>query len=94
MMTVSQRKTQILQRHAIQLLESAQKSPIKHRHAAVALINNKIISPVFYNHYRERILGSRGGTAHSEMCVLNYLLASSGKLRPWVLHGKGSYTRA
>lgn len=58
------------------LKAEARKSNIKHKHACVALQKNRAISPSFHNYMRNYICGIKCGSAHAEMCVINYLLNS------------------
>ena len=53
---------------------NASKSTISHKHACVAMIGNKIISPIFHNYTRCKVFGTTCGSIHSEMGVINYLL--------------------
>ena len=54
----------------------ALQSTIKQKHGCVAIKNGKIISPSFHNYKRNMLFGNRCGSAHSEMCVINYLINS------------------
>lgn len=58
------------------LILTAQKSNLKQKHSSVAIRNGKLITPLFYNYKRNNILGKRCCSAHSEICVINYLLNS------------------
>lgn len=60
------------------------KGDLKCKHIAVALYNNKIISPVGYNYSRSKFLNKKIGTLHAEMYIVNYIvnLYNSNKGRP------------
>ncbi len=58
------------------LKDEARKSDIKHKHACIALMRNRAVSPSFHNYMRDCICGIRCGSAHAEMCVMNYILNS------------------
>lgn len=52
----------------------ALESNITHKHACVAMIDKKIISPIFHNYNRCQVFGTTFGSIHSEIAVINYLL--------------------
>ena len=56
------------------LKDEASKSKICHKHACVAVIGNKPISPYFHNYMRYQIFGFTCGSCHAEMATINYLL--------------------
>ena len=56
----------------------AMKSDLQHKHAAVAIKNNKIISPYFCNSIRPNNLNNYN-SQHSELAVLNYLILNISK---------------
>lgn len=58
---------------------TASKSNITQKHGCIAIKKGKIISPSFYNYRRNSMFGKSCCSAHSEMCVLNYLINSLWK---------------
>jgi AAA15 family ATPase/GTPase len=52
----------------------ANKSTISHKHACVALVGHKVISPYFHNYMRYQVFGFICGSCHAEMATINYLL--------------------
>lgn len=58
----------------IKLKHEASRSKICHKHACVALIGNKSISPYFHNYMRYQVFGLICGSCHAEMATINYLL--------------------
>lgn len=56
------------------LKNEAQKSTVSHKHACVAIIGNKTISPYFHNYMRYQVFGIICGSCHAEMATINYLL--------------------
>jgi hypothetical protein len=67
--------------------EIALKSNIKHKHGCMAFKNGKVISPSFHNYNRTKLFGKKFSSAHSEMCVVNYLLSTllKGKHLSYIL---------
>ena len=59
-----------------ELIQNALQSELKQKHSCIALLNGKPITPIFYNYKRNSLLGRQCCSAHSEMCVINYLLNS------------------
>lgn len=66
----------LIQRYMSILAHSADNSDINHKHGCVAMRKGKIISPPFHNYKRNVMFGHRCGSAHGEMCVVNYLINS------------------
>lgn len=58
------------------LLEEAKKSDLMHKHACIAVIKGKQISPTFHNYMRSNMFYQNCGSAHAEMATVNYLLNS------------------
>jgi hypothetical protein len=63
----------------LELLEEAQKCTLSHKHAAVAIRNGRIVSPLFHNGVRSYVGGVRVDTLHAEMSVLHYLVKEGTK---------------
>jgi pyrimidine deaminase RibD-like protein len=61
------------------------KSNINQKHAAVVVKKGKIITPIFHNYKRNKMFGTTCGSAHSEMCVLNYILNKFPNIKQCVL---------
>lgn len=61
------------------LSSAAQKSHIHQKHACMAFINGKSITPPFHNYNRSYMFGTYVASAHSEMVVVNYLVNSLWK---------------
>ena len=56
------------------LKNEAEKSVISNKHACVAIIGNKVVSPFFHNYMRYQVFGFICGSCHAEMATINYLL--------------------
>ena len=56
------------------LKKETSNSDIYHKHACVAIMNGRRISPYFHNYKRSYMFNYNVGSAHAEMCVINYLL--------------------
>jgi len=68
----------------------AMRSSIYNKHACIAMIGNKIISPIFHNYTRHQVFGNVCGSIHSEMSAVNYLInnicrGESRKNRQYIL---------
>ena len=56
------------------LKNEAEKSPVINKHACVAVVGNKLVSPPFHNYMRYQVFGFICGSCHAEMATINYLL--------------------
>jgi hypothetical protein len=56
-------------------------SILLNKHACVAVIKGKAISPTMHNHRRVFIQGYKCGSAHAEMLVMNHLLKLFCKIK-------------
>lgn len=56
------------------LRDESEKSVITNKHACVAVIGNKAVSPFFHNYMRYQVFGFNCGSCHAEMVTINYLL--------------------
>ena len=68
-----------IEQYLNQLAITALRSEINQKHGCIAIRKGKIISPAFHNYKRNYIFGTSCGSAHSEMCVINYMINSLWK---------------
>jgi hypothetical protein len=56
---------------------TATKSVVTHKHAAVAIRNKRVVTPMFTNTVRSYVGGVKVDSLHAEMAVLHHLVHSS-----------------
>jgi len=57
-----------------EMIKCAHKSELNQKHCCVAIKHGKVISKYFHNYKRTKMFGYKCGSAHAEMCVVNYLI--------------------
>jgi hypothetical protein len=77
------KKLTLVQVQVNKLREESLKSEICHKHACIAMVGNKPISPAFHNYMRSYFYNFNCVSMHAEMAVINYLINyARGSLYP------------